>query len=99
MLVTYTNHMVGSLPTSSCIFNILFQYFFDAGESESWMSEQELYMMTEDRAKDEMGAGNMLKKHGNLEKTVEDYADTVRQLGERARQLGDEGHPDRYLHS
>ncbi len=53
-------------------------------------------MMTEDRAKDEMGAGNMLKKHGNLEKTVEDYAETVRQLGERSRQLADEGHPDRY---
>ena len=59
------------------------------------MSEQELYMMGEDRAKDEMGASNMLKKHGNLEKTVEDYAETVRQLGERARNLSDEGHPDR----
>ncbi len=71
------------------------QYFFDAGEAEAWMSEQELYMMGEDRAKDEMGASNMLKKHGNLEKTVEDYAETVRQLGERARNLADEGHPDR----
>ena len=59
------------------------------------MSEQELYMMGEDRAKDEMGASNMLKKHGNLEQTVEDYAETVRQLGERARNLSDEAHPDR----
>lgn len=70
------------------------QYFFDAGEAESWMSEQELYMMSDDRAKDEMGASNNLKKHGNLEKTVEDYAETVRELGERARNLADEGHPD-----
>jgi spectrin beta len=27
------------------------------------MSEQELYMMGEDRAKDENGANNMMKKH------------------------------------
>ena len=52
--------------------------------------------MTEDRAKDETGAQNMLKKHGVLEQTVEDYADTIRQLGERSRNLIDEGHPDRY---
>ena len=31
------------------------QYFFDASEAEAWMSEQELYMMGEDRAKDELG--------------------------------------------
>ncbi|KAK2182078.1 hypothetical protein NP493_368g02093 [Ridgeia piscesae] len=70
------------------------QYFFDAAEAEAWMSEQELYMMSEDRAKDEMGATNMLKKHGGLEKTVDDYAETIRQLGERSRNLVDEGHPN-----
>ena len=71
------------------------QYFFDAAESEAWMSEQELYMMGEDRAKDEVGANNMLKKHGTLEKTVDDYADNIRNLGERSRNLIEEGHPDR----
>ena len=76
-----------------------FQYFFDAAEAESWMSEQELYMMAEDRAKDEMGANNMLKKHGGLEKTVEDYAETIRLLGERSRTLLDEAHPDRYTYT
>lgn len=59
------------------------------------MSEQELYMMSEDRAKDEQGASNMLKKHSTLEKTVEDYAETIRSLGERSRALIDEDHPDR----
>lgn len=59
------------------------------------MSEQELYMMGEDRAKDENGANNMLKKHGTLEKTVEDYSETIRVLGERSRTLIDESHPDR----
>ena len=58
------------------------------------MSEQELYMMGDDRGKDELGADNMLKKHSLLEKTVEDFAETVRQLGERSRDLDDSGHPD-----
>lgn len=77
----------------------LLQYLFDAGESEAWMSEQELYMISEERARDEVGAGNMLKKHANTEKTVEDYADVVRQLGDRARQLIDQDHPDKFVSS
>ncbi|XP_063228722.1 spectrin beta chain isoform X7 [Bacillus rossius redtenbacheri] len=68
------------------------QYFFDANEAESWMSEQELYMMVEDRGKDEISAQNLMKKHEILELAVEDYADTIRQLGETARQLTSEGH-------
>merc|ERR1719433_1499281 len=56
------------------------QFLFDANEAESWMSEQELYMMVEDRGKDEFSAQNLMKKHGTLESTVDDYAETVRQL-------------------
>ena len=37
----------------------------------------------------------MLKKHGNLEQTVEDYAENIRQLGKRSRALIEEQHPDR----
>merc|ERR1711971_645423 len=70
------------------------QFLFDANEAESWMSEQELYMMVEDRGKDEFSAQNLMKKHGTLEAAVEDYRDNVRQLGEVARQLASEGHPD-----
>jgi spectrin beta len=69
------------------------QYFFDAAEAESWMSEQELYMMVEDRGKDETSAQNLMKKHEILEQSVEDYADNIRQLGETARQLTAEQHP------
>lgn len=76
---------------------ILLQYFFDANEAESWMSEQELYMMVEDRGKDEISAQNLMKKHETLELAVEDYADTIRQLGETARQLSSEQHPDRLV--
>lgn len=51
--------------------------------------------MSDERARDEVGAANMLKKHANTEKTVEDYAEVVKQLGDRARQLIDENHPDK----
>jgi spectrin beta len=69
------------------------QYFFDATEAESWMSEQELYMMVEDRGKDEISAQNLMKKHESLEHAVEDYADTIRQLGETSRKLISNEHP------
>merc|ERR1712106_748050 len=71
------------------------QFLFDANEAESWMSEQELYMMVEDRGKDEFSAQNLMKNHETLESSVEDYAETVRQLGETARQLISDGHPER----
>lgn len=61
------------------------------------MSEQELYMMAEERAKDEIGAQNFMKKHQALENTVDDYADVVRQLGEKSRQLIETEHPERYI--
>ncbi|XP_042895897.1 spectrin beta chain [Parasteatoda tepidariorum] len=70
------------------------QYYFDASEAEAWMSEQELYMMVEDRGKDEISTQNLKKKHESLENAVEDYAETVRQLGETAKQLSSEGHPE-----
>lgn len=69
------------------------QYLFDANEAESWMSEQELYMMVEDRGKDETSARNFIKKHESLETAVEDYADTIRALGETVRTLTAENHP------
>ncbi|XP_050300402.1 spectrin beta chain isoform X2 [Anthonomus grandis grandis] len=69
------------------------QYLFDANEAESWMSEQELYMMVEDRGKDETSARNLMKKHESLEAAVEAYADTIRSLGETVKALTLEGHP------
>ncbi|XP_061173790.1 spectrin beta chain-like isoform X5 [Saccostrea echinata] len=70
------------------------QYYYDASEAEAWMSEQELYMLGEERAKDEIGAQNFLKKHQALENAVSDYAEVVRQLGERSRKLIAEDHPE-----
>merc|ERR550539_1775637 len=70
------------------------QFMYDANEAESWMSEQELYMMVEDRGKDEFSAQNLMKKHEILETSVEDFASTIRQLGETARQLIADDHPE-----
>uniref|UniRef100_A0A8C4HRR3 Spectrin beta chain n=1 Tax=Dicentrarchus labrax TaxID=13489 RepID=A0A8C4HRR3_DICLA len=63
-------------------------------QAEAWMSEQELYMMSEEKAKDEQSSVAMLKKHQILEQAVEDYADTVHQLSSTSRGLVAAGHPD-----
>ncbi|XP_070577536.1 spectrin beta chain, non-erythrocytic 1-like isoform X2 [Ptychodera flava] len=69
------------------------QYFFDANEAEAWMSEQELYMMGDERGRDEASAMYMLKKHEILENAMEDYADTINELSQEAKKLMDEAHP------
>ncbi|KAI5608533.1 spectrin beta chain, non-erythrocytic 1, partial [Silurus asotus] len=70
------------------------QYYFDAAEAEAWMSEQELYMMSEEKAKDEQSSVAMLKKHQILEQAVEDYAETVHQLSKTSRGLVADNHPE-----
>ena len=79
-----------SLPLDEHRLNTVFvirQYLFDAEEAEAWMGEQELNMISDERARDELGAGKMLNKHEITEQAVEDYADTVRQLADRSQQL------------
>lgn len=71
------------------------QYYFDAVEAEAWMSEQELYMMSEEKAKDELNAVTMQKKHQIVEQAVEDYAETVHLLSKTSRGLVADGHPER----
>uniref|UniRef100_A0A8C6XE05 Spectrin beta chain n=1 Tax=Naja naja TaxID=35670 RepID=A0A8C6XE05_NAJNA len=63
-------------------------------KAEAWMSEQELYMMSEEKAKDEQSAVSMLKKHQILEQAVEDYAETVHQLSKTSRTLVADNHPE-----
>ncbi|XP_037620104.1 LOW QUALITY PROTEIN: spectrin beta chain, non-erythrocytic 1-like [Sebastes umbrosus] len=70
------------------------QYYFDAAEAEAWMSEQELYMMSEEKAKDELSAVTMQKKHQIVEQAVEDYAESVHQLSKTSRGLVADGHPE-----
>ncbi|XP_062996569.1 spectrin beta chain, non-erythrocytic 4 [Elgaria multicarinata webbii] len=70
------------------------QYYFDVGEVEAWLSEQELFMMNEDKGKDEQSTLQLLKKHLLMEQTVENYAETIAQLSRQCRALLELGHPD-----
>ncbi|CAL8080889.1 unnamed protein product [Calicophoron daubneyi] len=70
------------------------QYLFDASEADAWMGEQELYLMSDEKAKDEQGANNAMKKHEQLQKSVENYASEIRNLGERSRAMIEANHPE-----
>uniref|UniRef100_UPI00398F8911 spectrin beta chain, non-erythrocytic 1-like isoform X2 n=1 Tax=Pristiophorus japonicus TaxID=55135 RepID=UPI00398F8911 len=70
------------------------QYYLDAAEAEVWMSEQELYMIADEKAKDEAGATSMLKKHLTLQQAVSDYGNTLQELADRAQKLLAEEHPE-----
>ncbi|XP_048024511.1 spectrin beta chain, non-erythrocytic 4-like isoform X6 [Megalobrama amblycephala] len=70
------------------------QYYFDVGEVEAWLSEQELHMMNEETGKDEASTLQLLKKQLALEQTIEDYAETIGLLSQQCRQLLELGHPD-----
>lgn len=70
------------------------QYLFDASEAEAWMGEQELYLMGDDRAKDEQAANNAVKRHELLQKSVENYASEICSLGERSRAMLEANHPE-----
>ena len=76
------------------------EYFFDASQVESWMSEQVSYMIVEDCGKDEISAQNVMKIHQTFKLAVTgcnfvtNYAETICSLGEIATQLIAEYHPD-----
>ncbi|KAM4609569.1 spectrin beta chain, non-erythrocytic 4-like isoform 2-T6 [Discoglossus pictus] len=70
------------------------QYYFDVGEVETWLSEQELLMMNDEKGKDEQSTLQLLKKHLMLEQTIENYEETIAQLSRQCRVLLDLGHPD-----
>lgn len=61
------------------------------------MGEQELYLMSDERPKNEFGAENMINKHANLAKTIDDYEKVILALSERCRDLVDSNHPDSEL--
>ena len=60
------------------------------------MSEQELYMIGDDRGKDENAAQSLLNKHINLEKAVEDFQEDIDDLRRRSEELVAAEHPERY---
>ncbi|KAM5126626.1 spectrin beta chain, non-erythrocytic 1-like, partial [Mantella aurantiaca] len=70
------------------------QFYADAAEAEAWMGEQELHMMSEEKAKDEIGAQAMLKKHLVMEQALDDYAETIHQLANSSRDMVSRNHPE-----
>ncbi|XP_052001411.1 spectrin beta chain, erythrocytic-like isoform X2 [Xyrauchen texanus] len=70
------------------------QYYNDADEAEAWIGEQELYMIADEKAKDEQSAMIMLKRHLLLKQTVDDYAQSIQQLSDRAQTMLAEDHPE-----
>ncbi|XP_077313254.1 spectrin beta chain, non-erythrocytic 1-like isoform X1 [Lithobates pipiens] len=70
------------------------QFYADAAEAEAWMGEQELHMMSEEKAKDEIGAQAMLKKHLLMEQALDDYAETIHQLANSSRDMVSRSHPE-----
>ncbi|KAM6032630.1 LOW QUALITY PROTEIN: spectrin beta chain, non-erythrocytic 2-like, partial [Chlamydotis macqueenii] len=70
------------------------QFYCDAAEAEAWMGEQELHMMAQEKAKDELSAQAMVSKHLVLEQALRDYARTVQQLSAQSRDMVASGHPE-----
>uniref|UniRef100_A0A8C3NLC3 Spectrin beta chain n=1 Tax=Geospiza parvula TaxID=87175 RepID=A0A8C3NLC3_GEOPR len=66
------------------------QYYFDVAEVESWLGEQELLLMNEEKGKDEQSTLQLLKKHLLTEQTIENYEETIAQLSRQCRALLDE---------
>ncbi|XP_072314307.1 spectrin beta chain, erythrocytic isoform X2 [Eucyclogobius newberryi] len=70
------------------------QYYNDADEAEAWIGEKELYMIADEKAKDEQSAMLMLKRHTILKQDVDDYEDAIQKLADRAQKMFAEEHPD-----
>uniref|UniRef100_A0A4W3I115 Spectrin beta chain n=1 Tax=Callorhinchus milii TaxID=7868 RepID=A0A4W3I115_CALMI len=62
--------------------------------AEAWMSEQELYMIDDEKAKDETSATSMVKKHLTLQQAVTNYGQMIQLLADRAQSLFAEKHPE-----
>ncbi|CAD6199906.1 unnamed protein product [Caenorhabditis auriculariae] len=69
------------------------QFLYDCGEAEAWMSEQELYMMQDERGKDEFSTENQIKKHERLQSDIDKFADTIRALATKAHKFVEEKSP------
>nr|XP_057911997.1 spectrin beta chain, erythrocytic isoform X2 [Doryrhamphus excisus] len=70
------------------------QHYNDADEAEAWIGEQELYMIADEKPKDEQSSMLALKRHTILKQAVDDYADSIQNLADRAQKMFAEDNPD-----
>lgn len=61
------------------------QYFADAAEANSWLSDRKPLLTSEDHGKDESSTAALLQRHQWLEKEMAAYASEIRRLSEQAR--------------
>ncbi|CAF4704132.1 unnamed protein product, partial [Rotaria socialis] len=67
----------------------LYQYYYDLSEAEAWLGEQELYMMSEERGKDELATQTFIRKQQTIDQTIDSYSNILSELNDRAKNLGD----------
>ena len=65
----------------------LYQYYYDLSEAEAWLGEQELYMMSEERGKDELSTQAFIRKQQTMEQSIENYSEILRELDGKAKVL------------
>ncbi|MEE6492821.1 hypothetical protein FKM82_016648 [Ascaphus truei] len=70
------------------------QYYVDAGQAEAWIDEQQLYMIGDEKPKDEESVVGLVKKHLSLQHAVEHYGKNIKGLADQAQKLLALDHPD-----
>ncbi|CAF1170255.1 unnamed protein product [Adineta ricciae] len=68
----------------------LHQYYYDLSEAEAWLGEQELYMMSEERGKDELATQTFIRKQQTMDQTIENYTDILGELDGKAKKLNED---------
>ncbi|XP_030641786.1 spectrin beta chain, non-erythrocytic 5 [Chanos chanos] len=64
---------------------VIKQYFADAEESNSWLSDRKPLLTSEDYGKDEASTIALLQRHLRVEKEMEAYVPEVKRLAEQAK--------------
>ena len=84
-----------SCPCVTCsdFFCVLsFQYFTEANEADSWMTDKAGLAANQDYGKDELSAEKLLTRHTALQSAVDTYSPIIQDLAEQARKLVQSDH-------
>jgi len=66
---------------------VLFQYYADANEADSWMTEIEPVVSSRDYGRDENSANTLLQSHERVENEVKAYSSELERLKELSHKL------------
>lgn len=70
------------------------QYFFEAGEVESWLNERNDVLASDDYGRDRVAATKLLTKHKALELELDTYSAIVMEMGRGAQAMVSAEHPN-----